>query len=524
MKVMHAYYAKESPIPPPLIMPPSPMLSPMLNPKEFFLPEELLPPKKRRHDRSSSSTPTLPQEFEIGESFHKTSLERHKEQIEEILNHLDELSLDRIENMEDNIEGLRKGRVIIQQDFDNLETELQEIRAQVAKLQRKQLGQNNKIALACFRIHDLEQIIKEIQARHQAYKESLMSSKGVVGLIRWFERTESMFSHNNCIEDCKVKFDTATLTEEALSWWNSIAQTIGIEEAYKLSWVRFRKILIKNIEGNVTASKPQTLEEAINIAQRLVDQVGHMTRNYRNKGPAIGSNLLPMTVTCHVCEEKGHYANQFRKTTNNNAQGRAYMLKDRNAHQDPNIVMGMFLLNQHLARVLFDSGTDKSFISISLASMLNILPTTIDTFYNIKMADGNLVSTNTVIQGCTLTLLNQPFKIDLTPIKLSSFNVVVGMDCLSKYHAKIIWDEKVVHIPINSETLIIRGDRRSPSQPFNLLETCGFLFLLVPGSSGGGGKSLPSGFLVWGRLVTGFEAWWEKRLHSATVFQTLGTG
>nr|GEZ17366.1 hypothetical protein [Tanacetum cinerariifolium] len=106
---MHAYYAIELPIPPSVIMPPSPMLSPMFNPQELFLPEELLPPKKRKRDRSSSSTLTLPQEFKIGESSRKTSLERHEEQIEEILNHLDELSLDRIENMEDNIEGLGKG-------------------------------------------------------------------------------------------------------------------------------------------------------------------------------------------------------------------------------------------------------------------------------------------------------------------------------------------------------------------------------------------------------------------------------
>ncbi|GJS98791.1 putative reverse transcriptase domain-containing protein [Tanacetum coccineum] len=99
---------------------------------------------------------------------------------------------------------------------------------------------------------------------------------------------------------------------------------------------------------------------------------------------------------------------------------------------------------------------DKSFVSISLASMLNIPPITIDTFYNIEMADGNLVSTNTIIQGCTLTLLNQPFEIDLMPIKLGSFDVVIGMNWLSKYHARIICDEKVIHIPIHSETLIIR--------------------------------------------------------------------
>ncbi|GJS50798.1 integrase, catalytic region, zinc finger, CCHC-type containing protein [Tanacetum coccineum] len=108
---------------------------------------------------------------------------------------------------------------------------------------------------------------------------------------------------------------------------------------------------------------------------------------------------LALLITCHACGEKGHYANQCRKTTNNNAQGRAYMLRDRNVHQNPNIVTGMFLLNQHLARVLFDSGADKSFVSISLASKLNIPPITIDTFYDIKMADGNLATPFEALYG-----------------------------------------------------------------------------------------------------------------------------
>nr|GFB27246.1 hypothetical protein [Tanacetum cinerariifolium] len=80
-KVMHAYYAKESPIPLPVIMPLSSMLSPMFSPQKFFLPEELLPPKKRGHDRSSSSTYALPQEIKIGEISHKKSLERHEEKL-----------------------------------------------------------------------------------------------------------------------------------------------------------------------------------------------------------------------------------------------------------------------------------------------------------------------------------------------------------------------------------------------------------------------------------------------------------
>ncbi|GJR77742.1 hypothetical protein Tco_0090107 [Tanacetum coccineum] len=68
------------------------------------------------------------------ESSRKTSIERHEEQIEEILNHLEELSLSRIEHIEDKVEGLGKGRVIIQQDLDILEAELQQARAQITKL------------------------------------------------------------------------------------------------------------------------------------------------------------------------------------------------------------------------------------------------------------------------------------------------------------------------------------------------------------------------------------------------------
>nr|GFA60644.1 hypothetical protein [Tanacetum cinerariifolium] len=128
------------------------------------------------------------------------------------------------------------------------------------------------------------------------------------------------------------------------------------------------------------------------------------------KGPATRSNLQPVSVTCHACGEKGHFKR-----------------------------------------------VDKSFVSIYLASMLNILPITLDTTYDIEMADRNLVGTNTVIQGCTLILLNQPFEIDLMPCKLGSFDVVNGMDWLSKYHARSIWDEKVVHIPVDSENLIIRA-------------------------------------------------------------------
>nr|GEU91609.1 reverse transcriptase domain-containing protein [Tanacetum cinerariifolium] len=161
---------------------------------------------------------------------------------------------------------------------------------------------------------------------------------------------------------------------------------------------------------------------------------------FRDKGPATGSNLQPVSIICHACKEKGHYQSQCSKT-NINANGRTYLLRDKNAHQDPNVVTGMFLLNHRPARTLLDSGADRSF-------------------------------------GCTLTLLNQPFEIDLMPIKLGCFDVVIGMDWISKYLAKIICDEKVVHILIEDENLIIRELPGLP--PVRQVE---FQIDLIPGAA-----------------------------------------
>ena len=70
-----------------------------------------------------------------------------------------------------------------------------------------------------------------------------------------------------------------------------------------------------------------------------------------------------------------------------------------------------------------------------------------------------MFSTDTVLHGCTLNLVYHPFNIDLIPTELGSFDVIIGMDWLSMYHAKIICDEKLVLLPYDGETLVIHGDR-----------------------------------------------------------------
>ncbi|GJW40598.1 hypothetical protein Tco_0066443 [Tanacetum coccineum] len=192
LKDVQAFYAKElpisppDPITPPAILTPSLILPPSLlfDPQYFFVPEELLPPKKQIHSPSSSLTtlsnpfpnktrnlvspsssvytPTPPQIFEIGKCSDKMYLKHHEKQVEDILNYLDELHLHRIERMEE-------GRI----NGNKLKTELKRIRTQIIRLQKKRLGQKDKIAFAHYRISDLEQIIEKIQARHQTDQEDL---------------------------------------------------------------------------------------------------------------------------------------------------------------------------------------------------------------------------------------------------------------------------------------------------------------------------------------------------------------
>ncbi|GJY23290.1 hypothetical protein Tco_0396948 [Tanacetum coccineum] len=87
-------------------------------------------------------------------------------------------------------------------------------------------------------------------ARKCTYKEFMScqpfyfnGTEGAIGLIRWFEQTKSVFSCSNCTEDCKVKFATGNLTEDALSWWNSYAKPIGIEQADKIAWTELKRLL-----------------------------------------------------------------------------------------------------------------------------------------------------------------------------------------------------------------------------------------------------------------------------------------
>ncbi|GJW42375.1 putative reverse transcriptase domain-containing protein [Tanacetum coccineum] len=139
---------------------------------------------------------------------------------------------------------------------------------------------------------------------------------------------------------------------------------------------------------------------------------------------------------------------------------REFMLGAEEARQDPNIVTGTFTLNNHLSTTLFDSGPDYSFVSTTFIPLLGLEPNELGFRYEIEIASGQLVEIDKVIKGCKLGIEGHVFDIDLIPFGHGSFDVILGMDWLSNYKAKIIFHEKVVRIPLpDGKVLRVLGQR-----------------------------------------------------------------
>ncbi|GKC79566.1 putative reverse transcriptase domain-containing protein [Tanacetum coccineum] len=282
--------------------------------------------------------------------------------------------------------------------------------------------------------------------------------------------------------------------------------------------------LPNNIYGNVKSSKPKMLDETIELANDLIDQklstyaeksdnkrkgtgekkpyggnlskctkchfhhngpctqkchkVEHFARDCRSTGNTNvantqkGNGAAPKGNGCFECGAPRHFKRDCPKLKNKdggngNVQGWVYAVgnaeKRRNASGNPdsNVVTGTFLLNNHYASILFDTGADRSFISTAFSSLINIAPTPLEISYDVELADGKIVRIDTIIRGCTLNFLDHPFHIDLMPVELGSFDIIIGMDWLRRCHAVIVCDEKLVQVPYGNETLTFCGNESS---------------------------------------------------------------
>ncbi|GJX10608.1 putative reverse transcriptase domain-containing protein [Tanacetum coccineum] len=177
---------------------------------------------------------------------------------------------------------------------------------------------------------------------------------------------------------------------------------------------------------------------------------GHTTNDCLVDTNNNNNNKNQKAGACYECGNTGHIKKNCPKLKNHGngngngtTQGRAYALGGRDASPDSNVITGTFLLNNRYATILFDTGADRSFVSTTFSALIDITSTTLKNYYDVELADGKIIGVNTIIRGCTLNFMNHPFNIELMSVTLRSFDVIIGMDWLTKYHEVIICDEKI---------------------------------------------------------------------------------
>nr|GEU42308.1 hypothetical protein [Tanacetum cinerariifolium] len=252
-------------------------------------------------------------------------------------------------------------------------------------------------------------------------------------------------------------------------------------ELWTLTVEKFIGGLPDNIQENAIAAEPKRLKDAIRIANNLMDQKlkGYAVKNAKNKRKLevnqrdnrrqqppfkrqkVGGQNVVRAYTAANNEKRGYigplpYCSKSGKKTEE-ASGKAYVLGGEEANPDSNVVTGTFLLNNHYASMLFYSSADRSFMSTTFSTLLDITPDTLGVSCAVELADRRIFKNNTVLRGCTLGLLGHPLNIDLMLAELGSFDVIIGMDWLANHHAIIVCDEKIVRIPYGNEVLIVQG-------------------------------------------------------------------
>ncbi|GJW39979.1 putative reverse transcriptase domain-containing protein [Tanacetum coccineum] len=186
---------------------------------------------------------------------------------------------------------------------------------------------------------------------------------------------------------------------------------------------------------------------------------GHFAKDCR----VVHRNVNPINArkpTAKACYECGSTNHVKAACPSNRAHGRAFMLGEEEARQDPNIVTDMFTLNNHYSTTLFDSGADYSFVSTTFVPLLGIEPIDLGFSYEIEIASGPLVEIDKVIKGYKLEIEDHVFDINLIPFRSESFDVIIGMYWLSNHKAEIICHKKVVKIPLPDDKVLRVIDER----------------------------------------------------------------
>ncbi|XP_023746150.1 uncharacterized protein LOC111894304 [Lactuca sativa] len=175
---------------------------------------------------------------------------------------------------------------------------------------------------------------------------------------------------------------------------------------------------------------------------------------------------------CYECGEIGHFKRDYPKTTNVDGVGSILAICHEEAMTDPTVVIATFLLNNSYACILFYSGAEKSFISHKFKHLLKQNLQTLKHTFTVETANGKTKNTNDIYIGCTLTLNNHSFQIDLMPVSIKRFDIIIDMDWLSLHRADILCYEKAIRL--NLPTHVV--DKTQEVKTINdIFEVCDFL-------------------------------------------------
>ncbi|GJR21115.1 putative reverse transcriptase domain-containing protein [Tanacetum coccineum] len=245
-------------------------------------------------------------------------------------------------------------------------------------------------------------------------------TKGVVELIQWFEKMETVLSISNYSVENQIKFSTCTLLADLKK---------------KMTKKYCPRVKIKKLEAELWNLK-MFLEESDKIERYVGENKRKQDDNHQqpqqqqnkrqNTGRAYtaGSGQKP---TCYECGAQGHFKrdclklktnNRGNQAGNGNALAKVYAVGRTGTNPDSNIVTGTFFLNNRYASILFDTGADRSFVSTAFSSQIHITPTALDNYYVIELDDGRIIG----------------------------LDIIIGMDWLAKYQAVIICAKKIVQV------------------------------------------------------------------------------
>ncbi|GJU48701.1 putative reverse transcriptase domain-containing protein, partial [Tanacetum coccineum] len=181
------------------------------------------------------------------------------------------------------------------------------------------------------------------------------------------------------------------------------------------------------------------------------------------------------TQKCHKCNKVGHFARDYKSSSNTNVantqKGNGTNPKEngcfecgapRHFKRDCTKLKNKDGGNGSAQGWVYAVGNAKKNGNASRNPNSNVVT---ENSYDVKLADGKIVGIDTIIRGCSLNFLNHPFNVDLMPIELGSFDVIIGMDWLRRCHAVIVCDEKLVRVPYGNETLIFCGNKSNDGYP-----------------------------------------------------------